>query len=248
MIGAWHIKDYGGNLLRNVMTNSRDIPDPLPWVDPSINCLYKEVVLSYLIGNYCSSITLMCQLLEHTLRAALININDSGLSREDTKSKWDRYNSLSGCIDAGENTIIMKDSDIIWWRAISKNVRNKTAHYIIPILLKNCASEERLRDYISEYELPEVNDDYYYNKYLTDWGSFFHSSGHRLAKHILIDGTIELKKVISNTNWTGDESWWISLKENYNSFFSYNWNRDNLKKSFDKAYGPFGRKEEDADE
>lgn len=46
---VWHITPdvgYGGNLLYNLTNNAKRIPEPLPWIDPSINCLYKEGILN----------------------------------------------------------------------------------------------------------------------------------------------------------------------------------------------------------
>ena len=42
MIKAWRITSdvgYGGRLLYNLTNNAQKIPEPLPWIDPSINCL-----------------------------------------------------------------------------------------------------------------------------------------------------------------------------------------------------------------
>lgn len=46
--------------------------------------------------------------------------------------------------------------------------------------------------------------------------------------------------MIANTKWQGDESWWISLKEQYESFFSYEWSIEKLKYSFENATKNFG--------
>ena len=107
---------------------------------------------------------------------------------------------------------------------------------MLPTILRNCASSPSLKKYIRDVELPENNDQWYYERYITDWGSFYHSAGHRLAVAFLNDATEQLRIVIENTNWTGDESWWISMKQRYDSFFSYDWSVDNLKRSFDQAY------------
>lgn len=86
MIKVWNITSdvgYGGNLLRDLIGNA----EPLPWIDPSINCLYKEAVLSFMVGNYDSALTDLCLLLEHVLRAAILNDKDSGMQRTDTVSQ-----------------------------------------------------------------------------------------------------------------------------------------------------------------
>ena len=90
MIKVWNITSdvgYGGNLLHNLIENAQKIPEPLPWIDPSINCLYKEAVLSFMVGNYDSALTDLCLLLEHVLRAAILNDKDSGMLRTDTVSQ-----------------------------------------------------------------------------------------------------------------------------------------------------------------
>ena len=52
--------------------------------------------------------------------------------------------------------------------------------------------------------------------------------------------TKEFKIVIGNTKWQGDESWWISLKEQYDAFFSYDWSVEKLQYSFEHARKNFG--------
>ena len=75
---------------------------------------------------------------------------------------------------------------------------------------------------------------------MINWGSFYHSAGGELVEGFLQDTTRELKIVISNTEWQGDESWWISLKEQYESFFSYEWTIEKLKYSFEHATEDLG--------
>ena len=155
MIKIWNITSdvgYGGNLLRDLIGNAQKIPEPLPWIDPSINCLYKEAVLSFMVGNYDSALTDLCLLLEHVLRAAILNDKDSGMQRTDTVSQLSKYGSLSEAIKEAENTHLMDGCDIEWWNAVARVIRNKSAHYVLPVLLKRCAAEEKLRKYINKYE------------------------------------------------------------------------------------------------
>lgn len=91
---VWRITDdvgYGGHLLYRLVNNAKDLPEPLPWIDPSINCLYKEAVLSFLVGNYEASLSALCMLLEHVLRAAIINDEDTGMNRTDSASQLNKY-------------------------------------------------------------------------------------------------------------------------------------------------------------
>ena len=242
----WHIKDYGGQLLCSLVTAKNYIPKALPWIEPSINCLHKEATLSFLVGNIESSILSTCALLEHVLRLAVINKNECGLNRPESVSQIDKYNSLSAIIDAAVGTDVFVGCDEDWWRAVSRNIRNKSAHYLLPTILRNCASDLHLKKYIIEYELPENNSDkWYYENYITDWGSFYHNAGYYLAYHFLCDSTEQLRIVIGNTNWVGDESWWISQKEEYDDFFNYTWTIDNIKRSFENAYSEFGKLQDD---
>ena len=231
---------YGGNLLYSITNNAKKIPEPLPWIDPSINCLYKEAVLSFMVGNYDSALTDLCLLMEHVLRAAILNDTDSGMQRTDSATQLNKYGSLSDAIQEAKDTSLMDGCDKEWWDAVSRVIRNKSAHYILPVLLRRCAQEEKLRKYINKYELPENNSEYWYETHLTNWGAFYHGAGGELVEGFLQDVTKELKIVIANTKWQGDESWWISLKEQYESFFSYEWSIEKLKYSFENATKNFG--------
>ena len=102
--------------------------------------------------------------------------------------------------------------------------------------------ELQLRKYLNKYELPENNSEYWYETYLTNWGAFYHGAGGEFVAGFIKDVTHEVKQVISNTKWQGDESWWISLKQEYDTFFKYEWSIGNLQYSFENAYGSLGKK------
>ena len=80
-----------------------------------------------------------------------------------------------------------------WWRAISQNIRNKSARYLLPTILRNCAAEPKLKHYIRYYDLPENNTQWYYEQYITDWGAFYHRAGWLLAVNFLNDSTEQLR-------------------------------------------------------
>lgn len=243
---VWHIKDSGGELLANMNASFSQLPNALPWIEPSINCLHQESVLSLMVGNVECAILSMCSLMEHVLRLAIINKEECGMQRPESIAEIDKYNSLSKIIDEASGKEIFAGCDEEWWRAVSKNIRNKSAHYLLPTVLRNCASEPKLKHYIREYELPEYNDQWYYNKYITDWGSFYHKAGWTLAVNFLNDATEQLRIIINNTNWKGDESWWISMKKSYEAFFAYEWTVENVKNSFNNVYKEFGKNGEDS--
>ena len=232
----WCVKDAGGRLLADMNASFSKLPKALPWIEPSINCLHQESVLSLMVGNVECAIISMCSLMEHVLRLAVVNKEECGLHRPESISQIDRFNSLSNIIDAASGQPIFSGCDEDWWRAVTKNIRNKSAHYLLPTILRNCAAEPKLKHYISEYDLPENNSQWYYKQYITDWGAFYHRAGWILAVNFLNDATEQLRIVIDNTNWSGDESWWISMKQSYDAFFSYEWSVDNIKKSFEDVY------------
>ena len=233
---TWCVTDAGGELLATIHSAFDQLPKALPWIEPSINCLHQESVLSLLVGNYECAIMSMCSLLEHVLRLAILNKNECGLRRPETMTQIDRFNSLSEIINKAVKKDVFSGCNEAWWRAVSSIIRNKSAHYLLPTILRNCASNSSLKKYIRDVELPENNDELFYERYITDWGAFYHSAGRRLALAFLNDATEQLRIVIGNTNWSGDESWWISLKQSYDNFFSYYWTVENIKHSFEEAY------------
>ena len=236
MIKVWCVTDYGGKLLSDMHSAFDKLPHALPWIEPSINCLHQESVLSLIVGNYECAILSMCSLMEHVLRLALVNKDECGLKRPESMTQIDKYNSLTAIINDASGTDVFNGCNEVWWRAVAQNIRNKSAHYLLPTILRNCASNPELKKYISEYDLPENNPTDYYEQYITDWGAFYHSAGYSLAVGFLTDATEQIRIVIDNTNWVGDESWWISMKQSYEMFFSYEWTVDKIKDSFENVY------------
>ena len=232
----WHVNDFGGSMLSTISQNARDLPAPLPWIEPSINNLHLESVYSFLVGNYECSIMSISSLLEHVLRLAIINKNECGMHRRESAKKKDSFSSLNKLIDQASTKDIFNGCNESWWRAAAKTIRNKSAHYILPTMLRTCAEEDELKKYIIELEMPENYDTFYYERYITDWGSFYHKAGRYIAKGFISDATEEIRKVINNTAWVGDVSWWLSLKTEYELFFSYNWSVENIEASFKNAY------------
>ena len=240
MIKVWHISDFGGRMLSTIISNAKDLPAELPWIEPSINNLHLESAYSFLIGNYESAIISMSSLLEHVLRLAVINKEQCGLHRPETMTQIDKFGSLSDVIDEACGKDIFVGCDEEWWRAVSSTIRNKSAHYLLPALLRRCAANPKLEKYIHEYEMPKNNEQSYYERYITDWGSFYHKAGRYMSKDYLFDATEQIRILIKNTNWIGDTSWWISQKEEYNQFFAYDWSTENIKNSFSESYKNFG--------
>lgn len=225
-MNLWKISDYAGLLICQIDRNRNDIPPALPWVEPSINNLYLEACSSFLYGNYFSSILTASLLLEHTLRLALVNKDRCGLNRCASAAAIDRYGYLSNLLDQAAQSAVFAGCNEQWWRDSAKYIRNKTAHYLLPVLLRNCIEIPSFADYFDPELKKENFDSGYYNTIITDWGAFYHRADRRFAKHFLRDVFKELAIVIGNTNWTGDTSWWISQKDNYDRFFNFDWSYD----------------------
>ena len=71
MLKTWCVTDYGGRLLADMYSVFGKLPKALPWIEPSINCLHQESVLSLLVGNSECAIISMCSLMEHVLRVTV---------------------------------------------------------------------------------------------------------------------------------------------------------------------------------
>lgn len=227
-------------MLYTIVSNLKCLPNALPWIEPSINILHLESTYSFLVGNYECSIISMGSLLEHVLRLAIINKDECGLHRPESMTQIDKYGSLTEVIKEASGKAIFNGCDEAWWSAVSSTIRNKSAHYLLPTLLRRCAVNSKLDGYIREYEMPGNNDQSYYERYITDWGSFYHKAGRHLAKGFLLDATEQIRIVIGNANWSGDTSWWISQKGEYDEFFNYKWTIENIKNSFAGACRKIG--------
>lgn len=230
--------DIAGKLFCYIEHVADNLPKPLPWIEPSINQLFLESVSSLLFGNAEASIFCMSALMEHILRLANLNTDKIKIKTEAEINKMDKAGNLSKLIDKSENQIFFKDCDREWWTESVKIIRNKSAHYLLPIILRKCAKSSKLKKYIKNALSPEtISDESYYINQITDWGAFYHSSGMYLACGFINDATEELRKIIDNTNWVSNETSWISLKKYYDDFFSYDWKIDNMKKSIENCVG-----------
>ena len=69
-MNVWCVKDANGELMANMNASFSRLPNALPWIKSSINCLHKESVLSLMVGNVECAIQSMCSLMEHVLRLA----------------------------------------------------------------------------------------------------------------------------------------------------------------------------------
>lgn len=234
---AYKSSDAFGQLCQIVESRFNGLPKPLPWIEPSINMLYLECVLSYVVGNEFSSVISMSILLEHVLRLALLDKDKTGLTRSLSLEKLEGIKSITVAIQRALEEGLIETQDKDWWDGVAKIIRNKTAHYIIPKLIKEFTKYK----YDPEHEDREGYTPIYYritdenghpqSHISHDWGMFFHKVGFYIARKYIVDGTEHLKKIIEKTNWKPDRSHWASQEMCYNDFFSYSWDVDDMKKS-----------------
>ncbi|CDG36257.1 hypothetical protein CTHBC1_1617 [Acetivibrio thermocellus BC1] len=88
---SWSVdREFFKTTCKNAAQNFKDLPEPLPWIEPSINMIYLESITSFLFGNYFSSIVSMSILLEHVLRLAICDKENSGLNRNISIKQLDK--------------------------------------------------------------------------------------------------------------------------------------------------------------
>lgn len=235
-------QDYFNITCKNACENFEDLPRPLPWIEPSINMIYLESVSSFLFGNYFSSIISMGILLEHVLRLAIYDKDNTGLNRNISIEQLDSIGTISGLITRAKEEGLIKEEEYLWWEMVAKVMRNKSAHFLLPTILKEFTKDEyegeentRANYHPENYKLT----DKYGNPtgYLShDWGSFFHKSDYYIAKQFLNDSTEKILNIIDRTNWEPDRTWWKSQEYWYDALFEYYWDIDSMKQSLEKFY------------
>lgn len=238
--------DFFNNVCESAVSHFKELPEPLPWIEPSINMLYLNCVSSFVFNNYFSSIILMGILLEHILRLAIYDKDNTGLGRELDINTLDKLGTISKLIEKAKLDNLIESQDLPWWDKVAKIMRNKSAHYLLPVLLKDFTRDE----YIKEEKVREGYHPEYYKltrkdgepkaHLLHDWGSFFHKSDYYISRVFIIEGTEKIKLIIKKTNWAPDRRWWKSQEEYYNMFFEFKWDIDNMKNSLNSMYSTRG--------
>ena len=129
--------------------------------------------------------------------------------------------------------VIPNGTDLLWWKAVTKAVRNKVNHVDIPAIFR--IAKELQLEYDYAYSASDGP-----NSWNTEdphsWGMFWHRFGDKLASDIIVQVTDQVFKLINYTKWKSDESWWISQKSEYEGFFHESWDFESLQKSLNKVY------------
>jgi hypothetical protein len=224
--------DFFNNTMRGAAYKAKKMPEPLPWIEPSINMLHLEVVSSYMFGSYIASIITQGALLEHVLRMAVIDPINSGVSRNISNSKRRKYSSIGKMINDPEleptliNLMGGQEENFIWWKEIAYALRNKSVHLAINELLKKFGNS----DYMGEYSISDIDTDP-----PGQWGFLWHRYGELVSTKFIHEGTTQIKIIIKNTRWQPDEHWWISQKYQYEGFFKFKWKLSDMQQSIAKV-------------
>lgn len=223
--------DFFNSVMGEATYNYKIIPKPLPWIEPSINMPYLEIVNSFIFGQYFSSILTTGVLLEHILRMAVIDPINCETLRKIHKNQINKFKTIESILKNVNlqqeiTNLLESDINIKWWKDIAAILRNASAHMIFQELLKKFGS----KDYLSEYFLDSID-----TNPPGRWGFIWHRFSKKVSQKFLLESTAQMKILIKNTKWKPDLSWWISQKYEYESFFSFEWEIENMINSLEKV-------------
>ena len=219
---------------KSAMRRFRDLPEPLPWVEPSINMPYLQACASYVLGQDLGCILLIAVLLEHTLRLAVIDRKAGHQGALDEKL-WAKYSgySIKRFFKKEAETVgtVIKDEDAEWWKNFAARiVRNKTAHLDVPVFIEKLASQE---EYMGIYATRAERELIYSTRFW--WGRVFHRADAIIAIRFLREASEKLRGIIAKMDWQPDRTHWASQEWEYNSFFHYPWQVESMRASLQKS-------------
>jgi hypothetical protein len=208
---------YFGFINSDLCRKWKELPEALPWYEPSINMLYLEACSSWLFGNGVGACTLLGTLLEHSLKMAIIDIQGNGAKRQITNSLLDRYYTFGNILALRDDELQLKlkyllesQTNIDWWIQTAKPFRDAFAHLDIKKIIKKFSSEEFQGDYAIADCLGSDPG---------QWGHLWHRFADNLARKMIKESNLQLKTLLGNTLWEEDLSWWELQKKLYDSFF-----------------------------
>jgi hypothetical protein len=223
--------DIMKNILMLARFKARDLPPPLPWIEPSLNMPQVQACLAFLLGAPLGSILIMGALLEHTLRLAVIDRLE-GYQGAMKDALWNQYRwfSVRNFLNGGKDrhkpepqlvtavSAIITTSDVGWWRDVAERIRNKATHLDYPDMINDVGRDEA---YMGLYTI--ADDQGWAFRTRSRWGFVFHRFDDSVATTFLKESTEKIRNVIDNMKWQPDESGWISQKWEYDSFFVFDW-------------------------
>lgn len=219
---------------KSAMRRFRDLPEPLLWVEPSINMPLLQACASYVLGQDLGCILLIAVLLEHTLRLAVIGRKAGHQGALDEKL-WAKYSgySIKKFFEEEAETVgtVTEDEDAEWWNGFAaKIVKNKTTHLDVPVFIEKLASREQCRGICaSRAERELICSTWFW------WGIVFHRADSIVAIGFLREASEKLKRLIIKMGWQSDRTHWASQEWEYNSFFHYPWQVESMRASLRKS-------------
>jgi len=210
-------KGYFGFIEESIQYRWEQLPKPLPWYEPSINMLYLEACSAWVFGNNVSSCNMIANLLEHSLKMALLDKTANGYRRKFSKTQLQKYYTFKDMLNTEDRVLNEKlmnllDSkeEISWWINVAKPFRNAFSHMDIQKIISMFGNKEYLGNYYIESELGDNPG---------QWGHLWHRLADILAIKMLKEVYNHLNILYGNTKWESDLSWWESQKRIYDSFF-----------------------------
>ena len=218
--------DYFNFKMGLACSNFKNLLEPLPWIEPSVNMMYLEAAEDYVFGHYYSCILQTATLLEFVLRMAVIDSVNAGCDRKVTRARMNKHSGIGAILrdDAIKDQLaylLESENNQKWWKKVAALLRNKAMHALIPELIELFGSKR----YVGLYAIEDAQEDAYNPHH---WGHFWHRFGEHLALTFLSEATEQLKVVLRNTLWKSDESWWESQKDYYDMFFGYRFSLEDM--------------------
>lgn len=203
-------------MLLGAIDRHDELPDPIPWVEPSINMPYLEACVGYVFDCGFACTVALGALLEHALRLAAID-RELGYAFAMSEEIWNRYRrfTIAQFHKRGVLENIVDKADVDWWvRFAGERVRNKTVHLDVPLMIADLGRFER---YVGHYRDTDDQDLIFGGRFW--WGAPFHRTSDLIAIGFLRESTEKLKTLIRNMKWPEFREHWISQKWRFDSFF-----------------------------
>jgi hypothetical protein len=212
-----HVHDSVQWAVYYAIKRHRDLPDPIPWVEPSVNMPYLEACVSYVFGCGFGCTVILGALLEHTVRLAATDM-EMGYPFAMSEEIWNRYKRHTIAQfhkDGILEKILTTPHDVEWWvKFAGERVRNKTVHLDVPLMIHDLG---RFEEYVGSYRDTDDKDVIFSGRFW--WGAPFHRTSDLIAIGFLRESTEQLGNVIRSMKWPEFREHWISQKWRYDSFF-----------------------------
>jgi hypothetical protein len=191
---------------------------------------YLEACECYVFGCGWACTMTLGMLLEHLIRLAVIDM-ELGRPFSMSEEVWNKYNrfTIAQFHNQGHLEKVVGKEDLDWWvKFAGEQVRNKTVHLDIPLMIRDLG---RLKKYVGYYRDTDEPGLIFSGRYW--WGAPFHRSDQLVALGFLNESSEKMRCVIRKINWPEFREYWISQKWRYDSFFQKHVVWQSLKKCYE---------------